>query len=111
VDPLAEKYHTFSPYGYVANNPAIAYDGDGRKIIYVNGFFSRLLNLGGFAAGMASYLILRGQKVENMLYLSPDEVDDKFSTPIGTFSIQSHFQGDGISLSKRLEGVDVVMIG
>ncbi|PWG78247.1 RHS repeat domain-containing protein, partial [Pararcticibacter amylolyticus] len=196
ADPLAEKYHIISPYAYVANNPAIAYDVDGRKIIYVNGFFSRLLNLGGFApgaakeeywnffsptfitssrqfmgatnselnefidgssyvgidqdagdryergmqyamenyddlikgmkkgetfkfvshsegggfaAGMAAYLISKGQTVENMLYLSPDEVDDKFSSPIETFSIQSHFQGDGISPSKRLEGVDVYM--
>jgi len=63
---------------------------------------------GAFAAGMSAYLISKGQTVESMLYLSPDEADE-FSSPLGTFSIQSHFQGDGISPSMRLKGVDVYM--
>ncbi len=184
-----------SPFAYVANNPISAYDGDGRKIIYVNGFYSRLLNLmgfapgsgkesywnhfsssfipssrsfigaannelnefvngssvvgfdqsgqnryslgmqyaldnynelrkgmatgesfkfvshsegGAFAAGMAAYLISRGETVESMLYLSPDEADE-FSSPIGTFTMQAHFQNDKVSPSMRLDGVDVFM--
>jgi RHS repeat-associated protein len=195
IDPLADKYCILSPYNYVANNPTNAYDPDGRKIIYVNGYFSRILNIGGwappsakeeywnffsksfisssrqfmnvgnnesntfidgssniaidqsgadryqigyeyarehyyellkgmeknetfkfvshseggaFAAGMAAYLKFQGQTVESMLYLSPDEADE-FRTPIGIFSIQSHFQEDGISPSMRLDGINIYM--
>jgi RHS repeat-associated protein len=50
-DPLAGLYYDISPYAYVANNPVNAYDIDGRKIIYVNGYFSRILNLIGQAPG------------------------------------------------------------
>jgi RHS repeat-associated protein len=195
IDPLAEKYGNTSPYGYVANNPISAYDGDGRKIIYVNGYFSRLLNLvgmapgsakegywkffdpsfiassrqfmgatnnelnefidgsslwggdqsggdryeigrqyaiehyydlikgmkegetfkfvshsegGAFAAGMASYLMQRGQTVQSMLYMSPDEADE-FKSPIGTFSMQAHFDKDPVAPLMRLDGVNVFM--
>jgi RHS repeat-associated protein len=37
VDPLADKYYSFSPYVYVANNPLIFIDPDGKRIIFVNG--------------------------------------------------------------------------
>ena len=33
VDPLAEKYYPISPYAYVANNPIMYVDHDGREIV------------------------------------------------------------------------------
>ena len=36
VDPLAEKYFSISPFGYVANMPTIAIDPNGAEIIIVN---------------------------------------------------------------------------
>jgi len=36
VDPLADKYYTFSPYAYVANNPLKYIDPDGKKIVIPN---------------------------------------------------------------------------
>lgn len=32
VDPLAEKYYHINPYAYVANNPIVFIDSDGRQI-------------------------------------------------------------------------------
>ncbi len=37
MDPKAEKYFNFSTYNYVANNPIIAKDPDGKDIIFVVG--------------------------------------------------------------------------
>lgn len=43
-----------------------------------------------------------------MLYLSPDEADE-FKIPLGTFSMQSHFQNDRVSPSIKLDGVNIFM--
>ncbi|WKZ76304.1 MAG: hypothetical protein QY303_05265 [Vicingaceae bacterium] len=40
VDPLASDYPSLSPYNFVANNPLNAIDPDGRKIIFVNGYYN-----------------------------------------------------------------------
>jgi hypothetical protein len=39
VDPLAGEYTNLSPYAYVANNPIIAIDPDGQRILFVNGHY------------------------------------------------------------------------
>lgn len=38
ADPQADKYFNLSPYNYVADNPLIYVDPDGKKIIFVNGY-------------------------------------------------------------------------
>lgn len=40
VDPLAVEYAPISPYAYVANNPVNAIDTDGRRILFVNGYWN-----------------------------------------------------------------------
>ncbi len=40
ADPLTEKYPSLSPYNFVANNPLIYIDPDGRTIIPVHGTWS-----------------------------------------------------------------------
>ena len=39
-DPSVNKYTSFSPYSYCANNPVNVVDPDGQKIIFVHGFAS-----------------------------------------------------------------------
>ncbi len=40
TDPLANEYPSISPYAFVANNCINAIDPDGRKIIFVNGYYN-----------------------------------------------------------------------
>ena len=49
VDPLAEKYHSVSPYNYCMNNPVNAIDSNGEKIVFVNGFLGFGSPTGGSA--------------------------------------------------------------
>ncbi|WP_229802483.1 RHS repeat-associated core domain-containing protein [Echinicola pacifica] len=39
VDILADAYVDFSPYAYVLNNPLKFVDPDGKKVLYVNGYW------------------------------------------------------------------------
>jgi len=40
VDPLAEKYYSISPYAYCGGNLINAVDPDGRKVLFVNGYWA-----------------------------------------------------------------------
>ena len=40
IDPLCEKYYDMSPYAYCGDNPINANDPDGRKILFVNGYWA-----------------------------------------------------------------------
>ncbi len=56
VDPLAEKYPNISPYVYCADNPINAIDPDGRKILFVNGHYNKLVGwLIGSSEGYKNY--------------------------------------------------------
>ena len=64
TDPLAEKYPSFSPYVYCANNPINAIDPDGRDIIV-------LRNSNG-AHGTGHGAILVGDNKNGWTYISKD---------------------------------------
>lgn len=40
VDPAANEYPGISPYAFVNNNPINAIDPDGRRILFVNGYYN-----------------------------------------------------------------------
>ena len=49
VDPHAENYYNISPYVYVANNPIVNVDPDGKDIIPVHGTWSNILTWGNLS--------------------------------------------------------------
>lgn len=51
IDPLADKYYAISPFAYVAYNPVNAIDPDGKKILFINGFYSPVV---GWAVGSSA---------------------------------------------------------
>jgi RHS repeat-associated protein len=191
-DPLADRYYKFSPYVYVGNNPIVAVDPDGKRILFVNGYwmnnwigkniigssssgkdywgagftqaaqgffndyssvsgtnyidgssswggdmsgsdreaagykyakanYSSLVDGlgedetfklvthsegGAYGAGIARYLMERGQKVETILHLSTDEADE-FNNPKSTTTYQLGYGGDWITGNKKVSGANV----
>lgn len=60
IDPHADKYYSLSPYNYVANNPIIAVDPDGRKIKIVGKNRDQtLLDIGRLYATSRGQAIIR----------------------------------------------------
>ena len=56
IDPLAEQYFKTTPYAYVGNSPIVAFDPDGKKILFVNGYYNGLVGwLIGSSSGGEQY--------------------------------------------------------
>ena len=51
VDAMSDKYPNLSPYVYCSNNPINAFDPDGNRIIFVNGYWNRVANWANAAPG------------------------------------------------------------
>ncbi|MDR0895381.1 MAG: RHS repeat-associated core domain-containing protein, partial [Prevotellaceae bacterium] len=47
MDPLAEKYYSYSPYAYCANNPLKYIDPDGKEIV-IGSTWDRFLSFFGY---------------------------------------------------------------
>ena len=43
VDPLAEKYKSIGAYVYCSANPIRLIDSDGKKILFVNGYWNSFI--------------------------------------------------------------------
>ena len=53
VDPLAEKYKSIGAYVYCSANPIRLIDSDGKKILFVNGYWNSFIGglIGSSSAG------------------------------------------------------------
>lgn len=70
IDPLADKYPMISPYAFVANNPIIYIDEDGREIKPSKAFLQSSFNpvLSHLIAKNATFLFIAGEWNKKGLY-------------------------------------------
>lgn len=65
IDPLAEKYYSFSPYAFCNNNPVNFVDPDGRDPIDKKTLFGGVKQIGDDGKnGSVSYLVKRSVAIE-----------------------------------------------
>lgn len=72
IDPKAENYYNINPYSYCLNNPINAFDPDGEKTVFVNGYLGFGSPKGGAAYwnGKNSKFVKKAQETFND-YASP----------------------------------------
>lgn len=87
IDPLAEEYSSWSPYVYVANNPIIYIDPNGKEIV-VGSWIDRTLNAVGYKTSNMQKLgsvvtTLKSTKTGNALYNKLDGKKEKINLVTG----------------------------
>ena len=82
VDPLAEKYYSWSPYNFCVGNPMRFVDPDGRKVRFANGSTEEFKNAFAQAvqhlnANGAGGMLAELEKSDKVYYLSHIGFDDR----------------------------------
>ena len=105
IDPLAGKYPFLSPYVFVANNPIILVDSDGRKIVFAKGASSEFKaafkaaiqhlnknNAGGIAAHLEKSKITYyiAEKTEGNSYFKPSTQTVYWNPSLGLETDEGH---------------------
>lgn len=91
VDPLAEKYQSWSHYAYCLNNPIVFFDPDSRKVVYANGsttefkkaFAQSVQHLNKHGAGE---MLAELEKSEKVYYISETSGGSSYNRKTNTIS-------------------------
>jgi hypothetical protein len=85
VDPLAAKYAAISPYAYVANNPIIFIDPDGRRIIWGEDEASKALK-------KKVMVLHQSSKIFRSIYNYLDKLEYEINVYADDASVQAEYQ-------------------